>query len=74
MKLDDLFKYLKTNMDKALRGRIKNINILENDMYGAFVDLRTKSKVNIVQRNVVRVLDNEKNGICKYYKVNQKNE
>ena len=74
VKLDDLFKYLKTNMDKALRGRIKNINILENDMYGAFVDLRTKSKVNIVQRNVVRVLDNEKNGICKYYKVNQKNE
>ncbi len=71
-KPEDLFKYLKTGMKKEFRDSIKDINIFENDMYTAFAALRTNenNKLN-APRKIVRVLDDEKNGVYKYYKVNQ---
>ena len=59
-------------MKKEFRDSIKDINIFENDMYTAFAALRTNenNKLN-APRKIVRVLDDEKNGVYKYYKVNQ---
>lgn len=76
VKLDDLFKYLKKNtIDKDIWTRIKATNLLENDISTAFSNVRTKrNKVNISWREVVRVVDNEKDGIYTYYKVDQKKD
>lgn len=75
MQLEDLYKDIKRDMiSKELETKMKNIDLLDNDIYGAFVALRTESRLDITPRKTVRVLDDEKNGIYKYYKVEQKKE
>ena len=73
---DNLYKYIKkTMMDKTMPSRLKNINILDQDISAAFAALRaSRNKENLAAREVVKVLDNEKEGIYKYYRVDQKKD
>lgn len=75
VQLEDLYKDMKKGMvDKEFADKLKNINLLDNDIYAAFEAIRQDSKLNIETRKCVRVLDDEKNGIYKYYRVDQKKE
>lgn len=73
VQLDDLYKDLKKNsMEKDHETEWKKINLLDNDIYAAFIALWEKSKIKIEWRETTRVL--EKDGIYKYYTVNQKKD
>ncbi len=72
VKTEELFKDIKrTTIDKTMTEILANSNLLENDLYTAFDALRANSKVQLKASKVVKVLDDEKNGIYKYYNVNQ---
>lgn len=64
----------KTLFGKDMNQRLQNLNLLDNDVYGAFTAGLIKKEVQLSERKVVKVLDDEKNGIYKYYKVEQNNE
>lgn len=66
VQIEDLYK----DITKKIDTDFGNINILENDIFGAFSTLRETSKVSISARKTTRVLDKE--GIYKYYTVEQK--
>lgn len=84
VQLEDLYKDFKKNMiekikkekneDKTFEEQLKSINLLDNDIYATFTALRWERGTTINQRETVRVLDDEKMGIYKYYKVEQKKE
>ncbi len=75
VQLEDLYKEMKKNMvDKNFADKLKSINLLDNDIYTAFEAIRQDSKLDIETRKCVKVLDDEKNNIYKYYTVSQKKE
>ncbi len=72
---NDLYKeMIKTIANKSITEKLKNINLLDNDLYTAFDTMIKKSKATLTWRNVVKVMDDEKNNIYKYYKIEQTND
>ena len=69
---DQLYKYTKDKMmDKTVPERLRELNLLDQDLANAFGGLIKKQNISLDARPVVKVLDDEKKGIYKYYKVQQ---
>lgn len=66
VQIEDLYK----DLTKKAKTNFRDLNILENDVFGAFSELRETSKVTVSGRKTTRILD--KSGIYKYYTVEQK--
>lgn len=72
---DELYKYTKNNMMNALKPeRLRELNLLDQDLANAFGSLMEKQQILLESRPVVKVLEDEKKGIYKYYKVKQNDE
>lgn len=72
---EDLYKDLKKELFvKGMKEKLQNINILDNDIYAAFTAELQKENIQLEGREVVKVLDDEKNAINKYYIVKQKKD
>jgi len=70
--MEHLFQDMKTKMfTDTFTENLKDLNILENDVYTAFLTLRKESKINTDNRNAISVLFDEEEGIYKYYTAKQ---
>ena len=72
----DVYNYVKTMLSDEVKEKLTKSNLLENDVYKAFDALLTKSGLELNKREVVKVLDKNKEGTpCyRYYKVDQKKD
>jgi hypothetical protein len=59
-------------MNKKFNKNVKNLNLLDSDIFGAYSELREASKIQLDGRKVTRVLD--KGGNHKYYTIEQKKD